>query len=315
MEMLFSMTAGLRVVFAGTPMNAAETLESLVQQGVNIVGVLTRQDAVVGRSRELSASPVAIKAQELGIDIFKSNSIDDAALAWLHGLSADIGAVVAYGTIFKQQVLELPRLGWLNVHYSLLPELPGPAPVQHAILQGKKITGVTVFRLDSGIDTGPIVTQSEQVIDDIDTAGSLLTKLTGIGSLLLGDVLLSNESQLASATEQKIQGVPRTASKPTRDLAKLDFSDGATTLLNKVRAMNPEPMAWFQFDEKAIRVIRAKLTASNSEASVATIVNKELIIGCKDGALVLELVQPSGKQQMSGADWFRGLRIERLKIF
>jgi methionyl-tRNA formyltransferase len=308
------MSNSLRVVFAGTPHNAAFTLETLVKQGVHIVGVLTRKDAPAGRSRELAPSPVSMKAQELGIEVFKSNTIDNLALAWLEALSADIGAVVAYGTIFKLPVLEVPRLGWLNLHYSLLPELPGPAPVQHAILQGRKNTGVTVFRLDTGIDTGPIVSSAELEIKDTDTAGELLARLTVIGSGLLTDVLLADESKLSSAQEQSIAEKTATASKPTRELAKLDFSGDATTQLNKIRAMNPEPMAWFEFNETSVRVIRARQLSYSSDQAVARVVDKELVVGCKEGSLVLALVQPANKSQMSGADWFRGLRVENLKL-
>ncbi len=312
--MLFSMTAKLRVVFAGTPRNAAETLDRLVSEGVQIVGVLTRTDARVGRSGELTPSAVAQKAQELGLETFKTNKIDDQALEWLKSLRADIGAVVAYGSIFKQPVLETPRLGWLNLHYSLLPELPGPAPVQHAILQGKKVTGVTVFRLDSGIDTGPIISSMEHVIDDADTTGSLLSKLTGIGSQLLVDALQQDEAKLALARQQEISGIHASATKPTRELAGLEFTGDALSQLNKIRAMNPEPMAWFEINGTIIRVIRARFQDSTSEPSTMRIVEKELVVNCKVGSLVLDLVQPAGKQQMSGADWFRGLRVEKLKL-
>ena len=173
------MAAKLRVVFAGTPQNAAETLDRLVNEGIQIVGVLTRTDARVGRSGELTPSAVAQKAHELGLETFKTNKIDDKTLEWLKSLKADIGAVVAYGSIFKQPVLDTPRLGWLNLHYSLLPDFPGPAPVQHAILQGQKVTGVTVFRLDTGIDTGPIIARTEHAIDDADTT-SITTELSAI---------------------------------------------------------------------------------------------------------------------------------------
>ena len=312
--MLFSMSANFRVVFAGTPQNAASTLETLVKQGVNIVGVLTRKDAPVGRTRELSPSSVAAKAHELGIEVFKTNKIDDAAQSWLEALRADIGAVVAYGTIFKQPVLDVPRFGWLNVHYSLLPELPGPAPVQHAILQGRKHTGVTVFRLDTGIDTGPIVASAKFDIQETDTGGGLLAKLTEIGSDLLAKVLLADDAKLSLAKQQSVEQEHPTASKPTRDLAKLDFGFDATTQLNKIRAMNPEPMAWFHFNETSIRVIRARLSSLSPGEAMARVVDKELVVGCRKGALVLELVQPAGKAQMSGADWFRGLRVENLKL-
>jgi methionyl-tRNA formyltransferase len=285
-----------------------------VSEGVQIVGVLTRSDARVGRSGEIRPSAVAHKANELGLETFKTNRIDDKAIEWLISLRADIGAVVAYGSIFKQPVLEIPRLGWLNLHYSVLPELPGPAPVQHAILQGKKVTGVTVFRLDSGIDTGPIISSKEQAIDDADTTGSLLSKLTGIGSKLLVDILQQDEAKLALARPQEISGVHASAIKPTRVLARLDLTGDALTQLNKIRAMNPEPMAWFELNGTIIRVIRARYHDSTSEASTMRIVEKELVAHCKTGSLVLDLVQPAGKQQMSGADWFRGLRVEKLKL-
>ena len=312
--MLFSMTAKLRVVFAGTPQNAADTLDLLVSEGVQFVGVLTRTDARVGRSGELTPSAVAHKAHELGLETFKTNIIDDKALEWLKSLKADIGAVVAYGSIFRQPVLETPRLGWLNVHYSLLPDLPGPSPVQNAILQGMQVTGVTVFRLDTGIDTGPIIARTEHAIDDADTTESLLSELTVIGSRLLVDVLKQDEAKLALARPQEISGIHTSATKPTRELARLNFKGDALIQLNKIRAMNPEPMAWFELNGTIIRVIRARFQDSNSEPSTMRIVEKELVVHCKVGSLVLDLVQPAGKQQMSGADWFRGLRVEKLKL-
>jgi methionyl-tRNA formyltransferase len=308
------MNAKLRVVFAGTPQNAAETLERLVRDGVQIVGVLTRADARVGRSRELKSSAVAQKAHELGLETFKSNRIDDRALEWLKSLQPDIGAVVAYGSVFKQPVLDSPRLGWLNLHYSLLPDLPGPAPVQHAILQGRKVTGVTVFRLDAGIDTGPIILSVVQAIDDTDTTGSLLTKLTGIGSKLLADILKQDEAKLELASAQDETVFHSTATKPTREFARLDFTGDALSQVNKIRAMNPEPMAWFEQNGTIIRVLRASFQDKASEASTMAIVDKKLIAYCRSGSLELELVQPAGKQQMSGADWFRGLRVEKLKL-
>lgn len=308
------MGAKLRVVFAGTPQNAAEALDRLVSEGIQIVGVLTRTDARVGRSSELTPSAVAQRAHELGLETFKTNKIDDKALEWLKSLKADIGAVVAYGSIFMQPALDTPRLGWLNLHYSLLPDFPGPAPVQHAILQGNKVTGVTVFRLDTGIDTGSIISSAEQAIDDADTTGSLLSKLTEIGSKLLVDVLQQDEAKLALARPQEISGIHTSATKPTRELARLNFTGDALLQLNKIRAMNPQPMAWFELNGTFIRVIRARFQDSNSEPSTLRIVEKELVVHCKVGSLVLDLVQPSGKQQMSGADWFRGLRVEKLTL-
>lgn len=313
--MLFSMKSSLRVVFAGTPDNAAFTLERLYDAGVNIVGVLTRTDARVGRNKQLRSSPVADVANRLGLALHKANSVDPQAMAWIRGLNADIGAVVAYGTILKKSVLEIPRLGWVNLHYSLLPELPGPAPVQHALLVGNKRTGVTVFRLDEGIDSGPIIASTSLEIGDLDTAGSLLTKLSEIGASLLVEVLLAGASQIEAATAQHSDlGIQR-ATKPNRELAKLNFNSTATVLVDKVRAMNPEPMAWFELKDVPVRVIRAKSVPSISGIpGEAMIVDGQLVVVCRDGSLVLEVVQPAGKREMPGSDWFRGLRAEKVTL-
>jgi len=314
MEKLSSMTQELRIVFAGTPQNAATTLSELHASGANIVGVLTREDAKVGKARDVSPSPVARVAGQLGIGIRKTNSVDTGTLEWLRGLEADLGVVVAYGAIFKTAVLEIPRLGWINLHYSLLPELPGPAPVQHALLRGLAVTGVTVFRLDEGVDTGPIISQVAVAIDNSDNASTLLGKLTVVGSELLTDTVLKGESSVLAAVAQSTAVVPDSAFKPTRSLARLDFYSTAQSLANKVRAMNPEPMAWFEVDGINIRVLGARAVDEPTGLSQAQVFQKELVVGCQEGSLVLELVQPAGKNAMSGADWFRGLRVEKLEI-
>lgn len=313
--MLSRMTNQLRVVFAGTPESAASALNSLIHSGVQIVGVLTREDASVGRTRELRPSAVAATASDLGIAVYKTNIIDNSARQWLESLSVDIGVVVAYGSIFNQETLRIPRLGWLNLHFSLLPEFRGAAPVQHAILSGKKETGVTVFRLDEGIDTGPVVSQKKLSIDILDTASTLLTKLTTVGSILLAEVIDGGEDLISKALDQQESGSESIATKPTRDLAKLDFNKDATSQFNKVRAMNPEPMAWFSLEKSQIRVIQSRvIEARVFDTSVAGIFEKNLVVGCQNGSLVLDIVQPAGKKEMSGADWFRGLRAEKLML-
>jgi methionyl-tRNA formyltransferase len=308
------MAKELSVVFAGTPQNAAQTLSDLHAAGVRIVGVLTREDARVGKSKDLTASAVASVAKTFGLNIYKSNTIDDQTLAWLRGLGADIGVVVAYGTIFKKDVLTIPRLGWMNLHYSLLPDLPGPAPVQHAILRGMSRTGVTVFRLDEGIDSGPIIEQTGVAIEESDNTQSLLTRLTTEGSQLLQSVLVSGEKVIAEATAQS-SSLPRTmAFKPSRALAKLDFAEPASHLANKVRAMNPEPMAWFEISGVSVRVSRVSVRDSALPIAQARLIDRKVVVGCGVGSLILEEVQPAGKREMSGADWFRGLRAESVEI-
>ncbi|CAB4547987.1 unannotated protein [freshwater metagenome] len=312
--MLSSMAKNLRLVFAGTPANAARTLADLHSGGFNIVGVLTREDARVGKSRDLSPSPVASVAAGLGLKTRKSNSMGADTLDWLLSLKADLGVVVAYGAIFRSAVLEIPRLGWINLHYSLLPELPGPAPVQHALLKGLSATGVTVFRLDEGIDTGPIVDQMEVAIWQEDNSATLLDRLTTEGSRLLAGSITQGEEAICSATPQDLSTTTSHAYKPTRENARVDFGSSAVDLTNKVRAMNPEPMAWFEHKGAPVRILSARATDESHPVRQAQILDKELVVGCKSGSLVLEVIQPAGKTPMSGSDWFRGMRVEKLEL-
>ena len=298
-----------RIVFAGTPKNAAFTLSHLASKGFNVVGVLTRLDSKVGRKRIIQASAVASQASALGIPVYKANSMDTDCLSWIRSLEPDIGVVVAYGTIFDSDVLAVPRYGWLNLHYSLLPALRGPAPVQNAILRGLRETGVTVFRLDQGIDTGPIVAQEKVSIDSTENSGELLEKLSQVGAELISNVLSDMTPNLAGATNQPDLAPDQIARKPSRESARLDFSSKSIELSALVRAMNPEPMAWFEFEGKSVRVLSAiPLSIMIDPVGLVRIIQNDLVVACSEGSLVLHTVQPAGKSAMTGAEWFRGLR-------
>jgi methionyl-tRNA formyltransferase len=298
-----------RIVFAGTPKNAAFTLSHLVSKGFNVVGVLTRLDSKVGRKGIIQASAVASQASALGIPVYKANSMDTDCLSWIRSLEPDIGVVVAYGTIFDSDVLAVPRYGWLNLHYSLLPALRGPAPVQNAILRGLRETGVTVFRLDQGIDTGPIVAQEKVSIDSTENSGELLEKLSQVGAELISNVLSDMTPNLAGATNQPDLAPDQIARKPSRESARLDFSSKSIELYALVRAMNPEPMAWFEFEGKSVRVLSAiPLSIMIDPVGLVRIIQNDLVVACSEGSLVLHTVQPAGKSAMTGAEWFRGLR-------
>ncbi len=298
-----------RIVFAGTPKNAAFTLSHLASKGFNVVGVLTRLDSKVGRKGIIQASAVASQASALGIPVYKANSMDKDCLSWIRSLEPDIGVVVAYGTIFDSDVLALPRYGWLNLHYSLLPALRGPAPVQNAILRGLKETGVTVFRLDQGIDTGPIVAQEKVSIDSTENSGELLEKLSQVGAELISNVLSDMTPNLAGATNQPDLAPDQIARKPSRESARLDFSSKSIELSALVRAMNPEPMAWFEFEGKSVRVLSATPSSNRVDpVGLVKIIQNDLVVACSEGSLVLHTVQPAGKSAMTGAEWFRGLR-------
>jgi methionyl-tRNA formyltransferase len=305
----------LRIVFAGTPINAAKTLEALVGAGNTIVGVLTRVDAPTGRSGTVTESPVAAVASSLGIPVLKSNTVDTDVLDWISGLKPDLGVIVAYGCILKSDALEIPSKGWINVHYSLLPKYAGASPVQHAILDGETETGVTVFKLDEGVDTGPVLSVQRTEIRPDENTGELLERLTELGSELLCRTLGELDNQYSSRSFQEIDSTRVATRKISRALARLDFNQSSKDVVNKVRAMNPEPVAWFEFESLPVRVLEATVEGSAElAAGVARLLGSQLIVGCSDGSVALEVVQPAGKKPMSGADWFRGLRRDSLLL-
>ena len=305
----------MRIIFAGTPANAAKTLEALVDAGYNVVGVLTRSDAPTGRNSVVTESAVAEMAGSLAIPMWKSNSIDEAALNWISGLNADLGVIVAYGSILRKEVLGIPSRGWINLHYSLLPKYPGASPVQQAILEGATSTGVSVFELDEGVDSGPILSAQEIDIKPNESAGELFERLTVEGSKLLVRTLHEFDSRYSSRAAQPADVGRAVTKKITRSIARLDFNLSAEKFVNKVRAMNPEPVAWFELNSLPVRVLEASVSgATQLEPGIAKLDDSELVVGCLAGSVVLKKVQPAGKKAMSGADWFRGLRRDSLLL-
>ncbi len=305
----------MRIIFAGTPANAASTLQALLAENHDVVGVLTRKDAPTGRSGTLTESPVAGVAREHSLELLKSNQPDAHVAQWLTSLKPDLGVIVAYGSILKSNLLEIPSKGWLNVHYSLLPKYPGASPVQQALLEGESTTGVTVFHLDEGVDSGPILKQVSSEISPEATAGSLLEELTAVGSHLLLATLEDLDSYIPKKIAQESNPSQPVTRKITRALAKIDFAFPARKIVNLVRAMNPEPVAWFEFESQPVRVLEASIAQSPGLApGVAVLNNGVLVVGSSDEAVMLRTVQPAGKKPMSGADWFRGLRRDSLSL-
>lgn len=303
----------MKIFFAGTTEQAARMLNALKAAGHDIVGVLTRVDARVGRKGELLPSPVAKAANQLQLPLYKANAIDHEVAAGISALTPDLGFVLAYGAILKDEVLELPKYGWLNLHYSLLPKYRGAAPVQHAILEGAQETGVTLFSLDSGVDTGPILSSAALRLTGQENTKELLDQLTDLGINLSLEALDKFQELFTKRSPQNSEG-ESLAGKISRDEAKLDFHRSASELHNLVRAMNPEPMAWFEHDHASVRVLEASLSRESMPVGIARLIDKKLHVGCGSGSIVLLKVQPAGKSIMDGADWFRGLRQEAITL-
>jgi methionyl-tRNA formyltransferase len=305
----------LRIIFAGTPTNAAETLDTLLAANHEVVGVLTRMDAPIGRSGTLTESPVAAVANKHGLPLLKSNLPDSQVSEWIAGFKPDLGIIVAYGSILRTDLLAIPAKGWLNVHYSLLPKYPGASPVQHALLEGDSTTGVTVFQLDEGVDSGPILSQASVDLDAKATAGAVLQLLTGVGADLLLNTLENLDDYLATKTLQDLSLEHPVTRKITRAMARISFGMPASSIVNLVRAMNPEPVAWFEFEAQPVRVLESDISDfPGLSEGVAVLADGELVVGSSDKAVVLRTVQPAGKNPMSGADWFRGLRRDSLSL-
>lgn len=313
----------MRILFAGTPANAAATLVALHAAGHEIVCVLTRPDALIGRKKISTPSAVAQAADSLGIPTVKAAKVIAETLEELGRFTPDLGVVVAYGSLLKRQALDFLPKGWINVHYSLLPKWRGASPVQSALLNGETETGVSVFQLDEGMDTGPVHLSVPTTIEPGETSGRLIDRLTQLGISALNELLPRIEAGLAKPRTQDAELIKKlpTATKISRATAEIDWTKSAVQIENLIRAMNPEPMAWTLLADQSFRIINARSSqqtvdlASGIEGQVHQI-DKRIYVTCGQNTM-LELleVQPAGKNPMNAADWARGIIKDSKVVF
>ncbi len=299
------------IIFAGTPENAAQTLRALVEAGIEVELVLTRPDAPAGRKRLLTPSPVALVASELGIETLKINKVDSATIRILSEAQSQIAIVVAFGVLLSKSAIESLDSGWFNLHYSLLPAFRGAAPVQHAILNGECETGVTVFKIDEGLDTGPIVAMARTTINPYETSKRLLSRLTEIGISLLRQEI----PKLFSGVELQLSGQTGSATyapKLTREDARIDFLNSALLECQRIQATNPEPGAWCKLDGENLKIIESRISEHQGlRPGQVQLVNGKVVCGFSgERALEFIEVQPAGKSIMLAADWLRGRKME-----
>ena len=297
----------MRILFAGTPSTAATVLEGLISSGHDIVAVLTREDAPVGRKKILTPSAVADVASKHGLPTIKATKLTSEVLEEIKALKVDLAIVVAYGVLLREDALDAIANGWFNLHFSVLPRWRGAAPVQHSILSGDLETGVTLFKIDSGLDTGHVVGVAETVIEPDETSGELLQRLSSLGLTLLNQELPKLYAGTFSLSEQ--DGITTLAPKIQRADARISFNSSAKEIENMVRAMNPEPMAWCSLEGEPMRVIRARVSNQRVELAPGevTLVEQKVLVGTgSDVALELIEVQPSSKTAMSAKAWLNG---------
>jgi len=294
-----------RIIFAGTPDFALASLRALVEAGRIPIAVLTQPDRPAGRGRRLTESPVKKFAVARNLPVLQPLTLrDPGVVAELQALQPDLLVVAAYGLILPQAVLDVPDLGCLNVHASLLPRWRGAAPIQAAILAGDKTTGISLMRMEAGLDSGPVYARVELPIGDEDTAGDLHDRLAALGGALLVEKL---DDILAGRIEPVTQDESRVtyAGKIRRDDARLDWSRPADELHRRVRAYNPVPGAWFDHGVERIKCWRARpgATGGGAPGQVLSADNDGIRVACADGSLVLTELQRPGRKVVTAAEF------------
>lgn len=300
----------MRVVFAGTPEVAVTVLDAVAASAHELVGVVTRPDAPTGRGRRLVASPVALRAEELGVPVLKPGHPRDPGFQdALRALQPDCCPVVAYGALLPQSALDIPRYGWVNLHFSALPAWRGAAPVQHAIWSGDEVTGATTFRIVKELDAGPTYGVMTERIRPTDTAGDLLARLAEGGAGLLVATLDGIENGSLVERAQQEEGVSY-APKVEVDDARVDWSHPAVAIDRQVRACTPAPGAWTTFAGERLKLGPVQRTDQRLEPGVLEVTKNAVLVGTGTEAVRLGDVRPHGRKQMAAADWARGVRVE-----
>lgn len=297
----------MRVVFAGTPEPALPALQAIAESPHELVGVITRPDAPAGRGRRLVASPVAQLAEELGVPVLKPEHPRDPEFQdALRALRPDCCPVVAYGALLPQSALDIPVHGWVNLHFSVLPQWRGAAPVQHALFAGDEVTGATTFRIVKELDAGPTFGIMTQLIHRDDTAGTLLAKLAEGGAGLLVATLDGIESGGIEAREQPTEGISF-APKILVAHAHIDWDDPALAIDRRVRACTPGPGAWTTFGGERMKVGPIEMTDREQLPPGRLEITKNAVyVGTATNPVLLGEVKPFGKKLMPAADWARG---------
>ncbi|WP_339827735.1 methionyl-tRNA formyltransferase [uncultured Parasphingorhabdus sp.] len=294
----------MRLAFMGTPDFAVPALQALHDAGHEIVAVYSQPPRRAGRGKQLSPSPVQKLAENLGLPVRTPVSLkDEAEQAVFAALDLDVAIVAAYGLILPQAILDAPKTGCLNIHGSLLPRWRGAAPVQRAILAGDTETGITIMQMEAGLDTGPMLLKSETPING-KTAGELTDELARTGAALMVQYLASPKEH---PPEMQDDALATYAKKIEKQDARLDFSQPAEQVERQIRAYNPQPGAFFEYQDARYRILKA--TVSDSSGSAGIILDGQFLIGCGTGSIQPEVIQKAGKPAMDLKSFLNGTKI------
>ncbi len=301
----------MRIVFMGTPEFAVPALKKIIEKE-NVVLVVTKEDAAVGRKRILTPSPVALCAESYGIEVFKPRRLRNDYQKIVE-LKPDLIITCAYGQIVPKEVLDCPKYGCINIHASLLPKYRGANPICASIMNGEDKTGITIMVMEETLDTGDILYQKEIPILESDNLGTIETKLSELGAEMIGEFL----PKIASG---EIRRIPQEESEATyvgmlkREDERIDFNKTKREVFNQIRALYPRPMASTTIDDVEWKICEASLyDEANGEVGIISEVGKDyLCINCKDGRIKITKIKPSGKKEMAVKDYFNGIKKETL---
>lgn len=297
----------MKIIFAGTPEFAAQALKQLIAAGHEIVLVLTQPDRPAGRGMKLTPSPVKVVAEQHGIALWQPEKLRSAEQqAPVAAANADVMIVAAYGLILPQAVLDMPRLGCLNIHASLLPRWRGAAPIQRAILAGDSETGITIMQMNAGLDTGDMLSIHKLPITPSSTAATLHDQLAELGAHVIVEALVDLPRLQAQRVPQEESGVTY-AEKLKKEEAAIDWQQSAAELDRMIRAFNPFPSAQTVLEETPIKIWRAQSTAGNGKPGEIIAINRNgITVACGDNALILTELQKAGSKRMDAAAFLAG---------
>jgi len=299
-----------KIVFMGTPDFSVPVLQRILNDGYEVIAVVTQPDRPVGRKRVMTPPPVKVEALKHNIPVYQPEKIRNREdLDQILALQPDLIVTAAFGQILPKELLDAPKLGCINVHASLLPELRGGAPIHYAILQGKEKTGITIMYMAEKLDAGDILTQASVEITEEDNVGTLHDKLSLIGSELLSETL-------PKLIAGELKGIPQDDEKATfasnikREQEKIDWSASGEEIYNKVRGLNPWPVAYTTLQDKVLKVWKAEKVASDSQAMPGVIIKREedgfIVKTGNETAIKITELQPAGKKRMTSYDYLRG---------
>lgn len=306
----------MKIIYMGTPDFAVAPLEAILKAGHEVTAVVTQPDRQKGRGREVQYSPVKECALSYGIPVLQPLKIKEKdAVEELRKYPADIFVVAAFGQLLSEEILNMPRLGCINIHASLLPAYRGAAPIQWCVINGEEKTGVTIMQMAKGMDTGDILLQKEVVLDEKETGGSLFDRLMETGAELIVEVLPKIEAGELTPVVQK-EELATYAGKITKDMGNIDFAKSAVTIERLIRGLNPWPSAFTNYKGKILKIWEADVVSECANAenpvpgTVIAMDKESFTLATGEGALRIRSLQPEGKKRMSCAEFMRGYEVK-----